>query len=141
MANDRINSARLDDAGKLLLRLTIGVLVLLHGIPKVMSGAAQIVDLVERSGLPGFLGYGALIGEVLAPLLLITGIWTRVAALLIVCNMAVAVALVHMGHLFTLNEQGGWAVELQVLFLFGAVAIALLGAGRYSVAGINARFN
>jgi putative oxidoreductase len=141
MANTRIDPYRFDDAGKLILRLTVGVLVLLHGVPKLMSGAAGIVALVEGSGLPGFVGYGVLIGEVLAPLLLIAGVWTRVAAVLIACNMLVAVALVHRDHVFALTDQGGWALELQAQFLFGAVAIALLGAGRYSVAGIKGRFN
>jgi uncharacterized membrane protein YphA (DoxX/SURF4 family) len=65
---------RFQDAGKLVLRLTVGLLVLLHGIPKLMSGAAGIVGLLEKSGLPGFVGYGVLIGEVLAPLLLIAGV-------------------------------------------------------------------
>jgi putative oxidoreductase len=132
---------RFQDAGKLVLRLTVGLLVLLHGIPKLMSGAAGIVGLLEKSGLPGFVGYGVLIGEVLAPLLLIAGVWTRIAALVIAVNMVVAVALVHPGQLFALTEQGGWALELQGLYFFSAIAVALLGAGRYSVAGSEGRFN
>lgn len=133
--------SRLADAGKLVLRLTVGILVLLHGIPKLMSGAAGIVALVEQSGLPGFFGYAVLIGEVLAPLLLIAGVWTRITAGLVAVNMVVAVVLVHRGHFFALTDQGGWALELQALFFFGAVAIALLGAGRFSVAGVEGRFN
>ena len=48
-------------------------------------------------------------------------------------NMLFAVALAHMGQLGMLNEQGGWALELQGMFLGTAVAIALLGPGRFSV--------
>jgi putative oxidoreductase len=55
--------------------------------------------------------------------------------------MVVAIGLVHMHELFALGKQGGWALELQGLYLFGAVAVALLGAGRFSVGGARGRFN
>jgi putative oxidoreductase len=121
------------DAGKLLLRLTLGILILLHGIAKVVGGPAFIVGLVEKMGLPGFFGYAVYLGEVLAPLLLILGLWTRIAALVVAANMAVAVVLVHMGELFSRNQGGGWALELQGMFLFSALAIALIGPGRFAL--------
>ena len=49
--------------------------------------------------------------------------------------MVVAVLLAHAGELFQLNKQGGYELELQAMFLFTAVALALTGAGRYSVGG------
>jgi uncharacterized membrane protein YphA (DoxX/SURF4 family) len=75
---------------------------------------------------------------VLAPLLLIVGLWTRPAALVVVVNMVVAIVLAHMGQLGQLGKSGGWALELQGFFLFTALAVALLGAGRFSLGG---RFN
>lgn len=122
-----------NDIGKLLLRLTLGVLILLHGAAKIASGPGGIVGMVEKAGLPGELGYLVYVGEVIAPLLLIIGLWTRAAAALIAANMLVAVALAHMGELFTLSRSGGWALELQGMFFFVAVAIVLLGPGRYAV--------
>lgn len=130
-----------EDTGKLILRVSLGVMILLHGIAKVMGGVGGIVGMVEKSGLPGAFGYLVYVGEVLAPLLLIVGLWTRLAALVIVGNMVVAVVLVHMADLFALNKQGGWALELQGMFLFTAIAVALLGAGRFSVGGARGRFN
>ncbi|WP_119155512.1 DoxX family protein [Caldimonas tepidiphila] len=130
-----------DDAGKLVLRLTVGLLMLLHGVAKLTGGVTGISGMLANVGLPGVLAYGVYIGEVIAPLLMIVGLWTRAAALVVVANMIVAVALVHAGELFTLGKQGGWALELQGLFLFGALAVALLGAGRYSVGGANGRWN
>jgi putative oxidoreductase len=121
------------DAGKLLLRLTVGILLLLHGIAKVIGGPASIVALVEKAGMPGSFGYAVYLGEVVAPLALILGVWTRIAALVVALNMGVAIALVHMGELFSLNEGGGWALELQAMFLFGALAVALIGPGRYAL--------
>jgi putative oxidoreductase len=131
----------LEDTGKLLLRLCIGLLILAHGVAKIGGGTAVVVDMVQKMGLPGELGYLVLVGEVLAPLLLIAGVWTRVAALLVAANMVVAVALVHMKELFKLGEQGGYALELQAMFLFGALAVAMLGAGRFSLGGARGRFN
>lgn len=123
------------DIGKLVLRLALGLLILLHGIAKLKGGTAGIVGMVEAAGLPGFLGYGVLIGEVLAPLMVIAGVYARTGAALIAINMIVAIALVHMGDVARLNDQGGWALELQGMFFAAAVAIALIGPGRFGVMG------
>jgi putative oxidoreductase len=132
---------KLEDSGKLLLRLTIGLLMLLHGTGKLRGGIDSVIELVQQHGLPGELGYLALVGELLAPLLLIVGLWTRVAAVILAVNMVVAVWLVHMKELALLSDSGGYALELQALFLFGALAVALLGAGRFSLGGARGRFN
>ena len=125
-----------DDAGKLLLRITVGVLILLHGIAKITKGVEGIEGMLTAHGLPAFIAYGAYIGEVLAPMLLIIGFYSRIAALVIAFNMVVAIALAHANELFQLGKQGGWALELQGMFLFTALAIALIGPGRL---GINRR--
>ena len=128
-----MNAATQSDLGKLVLRLALGILILLHGIAKLKGGTAGIVGMVEGAGLPGFLGYAVLLGEVLGPLLLIFGFHARIGAALIAINMIVAVALAHMGDLAMLTEQGGWALELQGMFLFTAIALVFLGPGRWSV--------
>lgn len=122
----------LDDLGKLLLRVTLGALMLLHGIAKMQNGIDGIIDAVANTGLPPILAYGVFIGEVLAPLLLIAGVWTRTASLVIVVNMIVAIALMHGADVAKLSRSGGWAIELQALYLALALAVALLGPGRYA---------
>ena len=129
------------DTAKLLLRVVLGFVILLHGISKIKGGPGFVLDVVDKAGLPHPFGYLVYVGEVLAPVLMIVGFWTRAAALLIAINMIVAVLLVHMGQIFSLSPEGGWAIELQALFLVVAVAIALLGAGRYSVGGGAGRWN
>ena len=57
----------------------------------------------------------------------------RIGGALIAFNMLVAFALVHAGQLGQLNEQGGWALELQGMYLAAAIAIALIGPGKYSL--------
>jgi putative oxidoreductase len=81
------------------------------------------------------------IGEIIAPALLILGLLTRASAVVIVLNMLMAVYLAHSHQLFHLTKSGGWLLELQGLYLFGALAIALLGAGRFSVGGARGRMN
>jgi putative oxidoreductase len=125
----------LEDAGKLLLRVTLGVLVLLHGIAKIFGGPAFVIGLLEKLGLPGELGYAVFIGEGIAPLLMIFGAFTRIAALLVAANMVVAVLLVHVDKLLVLDKTGGWALELEGMFFLTALAVALLGPGRYSIDG------
>jgi putative oxidoreductase len=132
---------RHDDAGKLVLRLILGVCILLHGISKMTHGVGAITTMVSEHGWPSFLGYFVYLGEVVAPILLIAGLFSRIGGLLIVINMLVAFILVHHGQIGSLNGQGGWAVELQAMYLFTALAIALFGAGRYSIGGANGRFN
>ncbi len=131
----------MQDLGKLVLRLMLGGLLLLHGLAKISSGPAAIVGLVAKSGLPSALGYLVYVGEVLAPLLLLVGLWTRPAALVVAINMAVAVLLAHTAQLGELGRSGGWALELQGFYFFTAVAVALLGAGRLSVGGANGALN
>jgi len=130
-----------DDLGKLILRLTIGILILFHGVAKLMNGVGGIEGMIVAKGLPAFFAWGVYIGEVLAPLLLILGLYTRLGALLVAVNMVVAVVLAHGGHLMQLSGSGGWRLELQALFLFGSIAVALLGAGRYSVSGKGGKWN
>ena len=145
MANDSITSprtaSRAEDVAKLLLRVMLGGLILLHGISKIRGGPGFILDIVDKAGLPEPFGYLVYVGEVLAPILVIIGLWTRLAALVIALNMIVAVLLVHLGQLLTLNETGGWALELQGLYLVVAIAVGLLGAGRYSIGGNFGRWN
>lgn len=131
----------LDDAGKLVLRVALAALILFHGIAKVIGGIDPIVGMVTKAGLPGAFGYLVYLGEVAAPLLVLVGVWTRLAALVIAINMIVAVLLAHGGEFFTLTKTGGWALELQGMFFVGAVSVALLGAGRFSLGGRNGRWN
>jgi len=127
--------------GMFVLRLTLGSLLLMHGLAKIYSGPASIVERVGRVGLPSAVGYLVYVGEVLAPMLLILGLWTRAAALIVAINMVVAVLLVHTAQLGSLNGNGGWALELQGFYFFTAVAIMLLGAGKVSVGGARGRLN
>jgi putative oxidoreductase len=123
----------LSDTGKLILRLTLGILILLHGVSKLMNGIGPIQGMVTGMGMPAFFAYGVFAGEVLGPLLLIIGFYARIGAALIAINMIFALVLAHTDELTSLTQTGGWALELQGMFLFTAIALVLMGPGRISV--------
>lgn len=132
---------RTDDTGKLILRLALGIMILLHGIAKISTGVSGVGGMLASHGLPSALAYLVYVGEIVAPVLVIIGFYTRPAAWIIAINMVVAIWLVHMKDLLVLGKNGGWALELQGMFLFAAVAVALLGAGRLSVGGSSGKYN
>jgi len=127
------NQTTMQDLGKLSLRVALAMLIILHGIAKLKGGLEPIEGMLAAHGLPTFLAYGALVGEVLAPLMVLFGFYARIGAGIIVINMLFAFALVHLAQLGQLNEQGGWAVELQAMYLAAAIAVVLLGPGRYAL--------
>lgn len=129
------------DLGRFLLRATLAILILFHGFWKIRHGIDPIIGMIVKVGLPAAVAYLVYVGEVLAPLLVLVGLWTRLAGLVIAINMTVAVLLVHTSQFFTLSQMGGWALELQCMYFIGGLCVALLGAGRFSVGGAGGKFN
>ncbi len=123
-----------DNLGKLMLRLTVGGLMLFHGISKIGNDAALswISGHLAGVGLPGFLAYAVFIGEIIAPVMIVAGTACRAGAVLLIVNMLVAIGLAHGDDILSLGNTGGWELELQGFYLFGAVAIVLFGSGRYA---------
>lgn len=123
-----------ESTGKLILRLTLGLLILLHGIAKLTGDIGWLDGALQAAGLPVFFKYGVYIGEVVAPLLVIAGYYSRIGAWLIAVNMLFAIGLAHWGEVFVIDAQsGGLALEKQYMFFFSAIALALIGPGRYAV--------
>ncbi len=120
-----------ESTGKLILRVTLGVLILLHGIAKLMNGIDWLDGMLANAGLPGFLKYGVFVGEVLAPLAVIAGFYSRIGAWVIAVNMLFAFGLAHGAELLAL-DNGALKLEVQYMFFFSAIALALIGPGRYA---------
>lgn len=121
------------DIGLLIIRLSLGILMLLHGVAKLIHGPGFIESIVESAGLPAFFAYGVYVGEVIAPLFIIFGYATRLASAIFAFNMIVAVALAHSADIFTLSMTGGWTIELQGLYFFASLALIFAGGGKYSL--------
>jgi len=123
-----------ESTGKLILRVTLGFIILLHGINKLINGIDWLDGALTAAGLPTFFKYGVYVGEVIAPVLVILGYYSRIGAWLIAVNMLFAIGLVHWADLFAFDAQSGGLVnEKQYMFMFSAIALALIGPGRYAI--------
>ncbi len=120
------------DIAKLLLRVSLGVLILFHGIHKVIYGVDSIKGMLSNVGLAEFLAYGVYIGEVISPIFIILGLYARVASLVLAFNMLVAIFLAY-GFSFSLSKYGGLGMESPLIFFIMSLVVFLLGSGRYGV--------
>ena len=112
-------------AAMVLLRITLALLMLFHGWAKIRHGIGGIEQMIEARGAPGWLAYAVYLGEVVAPLLLLVGLWVVPAALVIAINMLVAFFLVHTKQVLMLQNSGGWSLELQAFFFVTAIVVAM----------------
>ncbi|AVM50651.1 DoxX family protein [Capnocytophaga sp. oral taxon 878] len=127
------------DLGLLVLRFTIGLLMIPHGINKVLHAEAfsYIESTLEAKGLPTFIAYGVFVGEIIAPLLIVLGFRTRLAALVMFFNGLSTLYLAYWGELTALTPHGGWTAELPALFFLGALALFFTGGGKYALSARN----
>ncbi len=123
----------MEDIGKLILRITTAGLILFHGTSKIIHGVAFMDPALAVYHLPGFVAYGVYLGEVVAPLFIIFGLWTRLASLVVVFNMIMAILLAAHRNTFLIRPTGAWGLEAEAFYLLTALVIFLIGAGRYSV--------
>ncbi len=116
------------DIGLLVLRIGVSVLLLTHGFPKLMKLIEGNMDLVGDPIGVGSLASSILVilGEVVAPVLVLIGLKSRPSALVAAGTMAVAAFIVHNGDPIAQKEKA-------LLFFAGFLAIALMGAGKFSV--------
>lgn len=125
---------RSTDLGLLLLRSALGGLMLFHGMHKLIYGVGFIGDMLAAIGLPSFIAYGSLLAELVASLMIICGIWTRLASVVFAGNMVVAILMAHASEMFSLSPMtGGLVIELPLLYLLGAAVLCLTGGGRFAV--------
>lgn len=128
------NFLRSTDLGLLLLRIALGGLMLFHGMHKLIYGVGFIGDMLAAIGLPSFIAYGSLLAELVASLMIICGIWTRLASVVFAGNMMVAILMAHASEMFSLSPMtGGLVIELPLLYLLGAAVLCLTGGGRFAV--------
>jgi len=124
---------RYDDLGRLILRTGVAGLLLIHGLTKLQNGIGFVQTQVSAAGLPAFVAYGVYIGEVAAPTLVLIGLFARPAALIMAFDLLGAIVLARSGDVATISRGGGLAVETELLFIVGSMAIACLGAGRFAL--------
>ena len=126
----------LRDLGLLVLRVGLGCAFIAHGWPKVAGGPEVWTGVGNMAGTPAPAAFGLVAGlvELLGGVLLILGLFLRVAALFLAAQMAVALFRVHLpaGHPYNI-----WSHPLEDGVVF--VGLILTGAGRYSLDAALAR--
>jgi len=120
---------KLSPLALLLLRCGLGIIFISHGWPK-LAHPQQAFEFFRQSGFPGYFAYVAGVLEFFGGLLLIAGLFTRIAGLLLACEMAVAIWKVILPHA-TYLSVGQYQLELALAT--GAFALATVGAGAISI--------
>ena len=117
----------------LLFRISIPFTMLIYGIDNITNGTGFIGSLLDAYNLPSFLVYGVFIGEIIAPIMLLLGYRSRLAGLLFAFNCLLAILMAQIQYFFTLNQFGGWTLDLLFIYLVAGIAFFYSGAGKHAI--------
>ncbi|MXS79115.1 DoxX family protein [Nitrosomonas sp. JL21] len=124
-----------DELGKLTLRFTMGILMLVHGVHKVLNPAS--IDFIDnqliKMDLPQAVAYGIYMGEVILAHMIILGIFVRLSGLMVFGNVIFAILLGHINQLFNLYDHGRYPLEVQIFFMLTGLALFFFGSGKFAV--------
>ena len=128
--------AQLSEVALLVVRVIVGIIIGAHGWQKLtVIGPANFgQSFLAQSGvpLPIFMGYVVTCTEVIGGILLIVGLLSRLAALLLTINLVIATLLVNI-HVGLLSSTDGVGAELPLALIAGFLAILSAGPGRLSL--------
>jgi putative oxidoreductase len=120
---------KLKPLGLLLLRVTVGVIFIYHGYPKLFGHTRDTMQAFAHMGLPGYFVYIAGVLEFFGGCMLVAGLFTRVAGLLLAGEMAVGLWRVHN---IISNPMALRNYELPLVLAVSTFALATVGAGLIS---------
>lgn len=112
-----------------VLRVALAIIFMFHGYPKLAHSGAGMQSFFIEHGLPSYFVYVAGILETFGGGLLLLGLFTRVAALLLAIEMCVAIWKVHSGHSYFAVHEYEFPMALAVT----CFALATIGAGMLSL--------
>lgn len=118
--------------GAFLTRLTLGTILLAHGLLKIFIFTIPgTVGFFESLGIPAVFAHLTIFGEVVGGTALILGIYPRLVALLSL-PILIGAAWAHIGNGWVFSNQGGgW--EFPVMLITLAIAVSLQGAGSFAI--------
>jgi len=121
---------RLRPLALLLMRLAVGIIFVTHGYPKLFTNTANAMAGFVHMGFPSYFVYIAGVLEFFGGLMLIAGLFTRIAAILLAGEMAVAIWRVHlpMGPITAVHNY-----EFPLALAVASFAMACFGAGIVSI--------
>ncbi len=125
---------RFQSFGALIMRLTLGAIMVAHGYTKIIPKGAlyNFTQFVAHLGMPAWLGYVAAFTEFFGGMLLILGLLTRIAAFATVIDMGVAIVKVHL-HTGLTSHGGQQGFEYPLALLALSLMLVFTGAGLLSL--------
>ena len=123
---------RLQPLALLVMRLTLGLIMTVHGSQKVFGGLHQFANVVHGMGIPAWLGYMAAFVELLGGLMILVGFFTGAAAFAICIDLIVAIWKVHWQQGFTISD-GRIGYEFALSAATIAFALIFFGGGPISL--------
>jgi putative oxidoreductase len=120
---------KLKPLGLLLLRVAVGVIFIYHGYPKLLGHTRDAMQSFTHMGFPGYFVYIAGVIEFFGGCMLVAGLFTRVAGLLLAIEMAVGLWRVHN---IISNPMAVRNYELPLVLAVSTFALATVGAGLIS---------
>lgn len=116
------------DWGVLIFRIGISVLMLTHGIPKLIRFfGPEEIQFADPIGVGEVLSFSlAVFAEFLCAVLVLLGLGTRLAVIPLIITMAVAALVVHVPD--GLSRQ-----ELPLLYMLSFIFLFFTGSGKYSL--------
>lgn len=115
------------DIAILILRVSVAALMLVHGIPKLLSlVSGDPVQFPALIGSPAVSLSLAVFAEVFCSILILLGLSTRLATIPLIITMLVAVFLIHAADPFSNKEVG-------LLYLVGYIILLITGSGKISL--------
>jgi putative oxidoreductase len=120
---------RLQPLALLVMRVALGAIMIAHGSQKLFGGIGKFEGMLSGMGVPWYMAYVVTAAELGGGILVLVGLLTRLGALAIFCDMAVAIAKVHFKN--GIQGPGGYEFPLACAAL--AFSLIFLGAGPISL--------
>ena len=122
------------DLGLLFLRLGLGIFLFMHGFGKILHGVGGVKSILVDAGLPSFLAYFAYLSEVLAPIMIAVGFYSRLGALLVFgSSLVILYSYFGLSNLLELTNVNGFKTELIYLYIAMSLCIISTGSGKYAI--------
>jgi putative oxidoreductase len=129
--NNKDNFWTNSDVGLLIVRVALGGIIFFHGFHKLMHGTDDQFQILASNGIPGVFIYFVYVSEVLAPVLIVLGVFTRISCLTIIVTMIVV--FYALPFPIGLDAHGAMNIESQLYFLLLPIALFFTGPGSYTV--------
>ncbi len=118
--------------GRFVLRASFGTMFLLHGLNKIRMGVGEIQQALALYGIPEFFAYLVFLSQIVVPILIIIGVFTRLSSFF--GAFTCALAMYHVGVFFQIDEiTGVWILEPFGVYFFAFASLMFLGSGKFAL--------